>query len=846
MRPKILAVVAPSRLATWLLVSLVCSGLLLQACDSATPSPTPEPTVAPADSSSKIDTVLLQIYIKYTSTQGTAEQKQQAAIDYAKQQGWINKKDEMTFEVALDSPTDATAVTDKLKSMGARVIDSQNIGTADQPQQKMRVAVPVSVFVTYANSANKQDFLRDLADFKGIKSINVVLTRNLSDLNHFPETTTALAALAVQTKNEGVKIMGVDKWQAAGFTGKGVKIGIVDGGFKYYDQFLGTTLPANLVIKDMDADIGNDGVIDETVHGTAVLEIIHSLAPDATLIPVAVDGSEEEETAAFDYLAQQNVSIISMSMGGHGTPGDGSQPEDLRIEALRQRGILLLFSAGNEGDSHYAGVFSPDNSGYQQFLPGVNKMAVGNPGSTAFETNVILNWEQWHLSSGVKPTDLDLFVEDKNGTPISSSQNDQRSREPFEYVSLKIPPKTNYYIKIRLKPGTPKPSQAFRLHIFTHDVPVQFDVPEMSIAEPAASKGALAVGAIQFDTDVVAYYSSRGPLPDGRMKPDIAAPAGISSAAYALEGEDGFDGTSAACPEAAGLAAVLKGANSKLTADQLAELLRERTKKLNGSGNPDDDYGYGRVDLTNSQPGDTSIKNNLGPAPTLNNNPPLTPTIVKYYPTPVGVAISPKANQAPTATQTQAAVAGPTPTAAPTPQSVAPVSFRDSFNDPQTGLPNNDTTTYGKNQYEIKPSAGQLAWGIYPDSINVTDFAAEVGAKGISGNAGLYGLIFWFVSPSDYYILGVTGDGKAAAVQHFTDGSWQSVIGWSAISSWKANTTNKIKVVANSGQLSILVNGSTVKVGSAQGQGGVGFAAGSYGTAGLNAVYQDFTLSTRS
>ena len=76
-------------------------------------------------------------------------------------------------------------------------------------------------------------------------------------------------------------MMGADKWQAAGFKGKGAKIGIIDGGFSYYKKFLGTTLPAGLETKDIDAQDGGPGVIDEAVHGTAVLEIIYSLAPEA-------------------------------------------------------------------------------------------------------------------------------------------------------------------------------------------------------------------------------------------------------------------------------------------------------------------------------------------------------------------------------------------------------------------------------------------------------------------------------------------------------------------------------------------------------------------------------------
>jgi len=828
---------------SWCVVCLLGSGLLLAACNE-TPTPSPTPTQAPAGNATKIDTVLLELFVKYQTAQGSEQDKQKAALDYAKQQGWINSKDEITFEVEVDSAADFNPVKDKIVSLGGRVM-TQPSPNPDIPQTKMRVAVPESTLMSNLNGPNRQNFLTNVADFKGVKSINIITTREISDLHGMPETTSALAALAVQTKNEGVKIMGVDKWQAAGFTGKGVKIGVIDGGFKYYNQFLGSTLPADLQIRDQDQLDGGDGAIDVTVHGTAVLEIIHSLAPDATLIPVAVDGSEDEETEAFSFLQSQGVQIISMSMGGHSTPGDGTLRENKIVDGLRAQGILPIFAAGNEGDSHYAGLFNPDAQGFQQFVPGVTRMAIGNPGSSmAFPTSVILNWEQWNTSGGVKPNDLDLFVEDSKGTPLISSQNDQRSKDPIEYVRLKIPPKSLYYIKIRLKPGAPQPTKPFRLHIFTHDVPVQFDVPAMSIGGPADSKGALAVGAVQFDEDVIAYYSSRGPLPDGRLKPDISAPAGVTSAAYALEGEPGFDGTSAACPEAAGLAAVLKSANLSMTADQLAELLKEYTKKLNGSNSPDNDYGYGRLDIGSIPPGNVSPKNNLGPAPTINSNPGLTPTVLGirgFYPTPAVTPFTAKPNQ-PTAGPTNTVRPGPTPTAIPSPQPIGPVSFRDTFNDTSTGLPVGGAANYGHNLYEIKPSANQLVWGVYPSSMSVSDFSAQVQTNGISDGGGVYGLVFWENSASDYYVLSVTGDGKTG-VQQFSAGSWKTVIAWTTVSSWKAGAANKIGLTAHAGAITILVNDTPIKVGQAQGNGGIGFAAGSYGN-GQDATFQNFVLST--
>ena len=43
-----------------------------------------------------------------------------------------------------------------------------------------------------------------------------------------------------------MKVIGADKWQAAGYTGQGIKIGILDQGFDGYRDLLGRELPFNV------------------------------------------------------------------------------------------------------------------------------------------------------------------------------------------------------------------------------------------------------------------------------------------------------------------------------------------------------------------------------------------------------------------------------------------------------------------------------------------------------------------------------------------------------------------------------------------------------------------------
>ena len=66
-----------------------------------------------------------------------------------------------------------------------------------------------------------------------------------------------------------------------------------------------------------------------------------------------------------------------------------------------------------------------------------------------------------------------------------------------------------------------------------------------------------------------------------------------------------FEGTSASCPLAAGVCALILSANPKLTSTEVREILESTADKIGGSNNYDDDgyslrFGYGRVNAENA------------------------------------------------------------------------------------------------------------------------------------------------------------------------------------------------------------------------------------------------------
>ena len=67
-----------------------------------------------------------------------------------------------------------------------------------------------------------------------------------------------------------------------------MKVAIIDAGFQGYPGLLGSELPATVTAKNFVDGESDAQVNGATVHGTACAEIVHDIAPNATLYLVKV------------------------------------------------------------------------------------------------------------------------------------------------------------------------------------------------------------------------------------------------------------------------------------------------------------------------------------------------------------------------------------------------------------------------------------------------------------------------------------------------------------------------------------------------------------------------------
>ena len=113
-----------------------------------------------------------------------------------------------------------------------------------------------------------------------------------------------------------------------------------------------------------------------------------------------------------------------------------------------------------------------------------------------------------------------------------------------------------------------------------------------------ANTGALTVGATAYNnTNTIQSYSSRGPTPDGRIKPDIVGVDAVRSDVYSAAAT----GTSFAAPHVTGLAALVKQRNPGFTPAEIATYLKTNALPR-GEPHPNNTWGYGLAFLPHIGP----------------------------------------------------------------------------------------------------------------------------------------------------------------------------------------------------------------------------------------------------
>lgn len=592
-----------------LLIGLASAGVGSAQAQQAADTPTPAPTVAPVPS------VTFQ---------------------------------EAQFELELPERVPPLGNLDSTLSHIARQVQlgySTAHAAAEAPlHQDDSVAV---TFYTQGNAAPLVSFLYDNgADPRNIGEDYVDAYVPVDLLAEASERTGVVSARAIvppqplrgSTLSQGVAVHGADRWHAASYTGAGVKVGVIDTGFEGLTNLMGNELPPN-VIGRCYTDIGvhTSDIADCQAggfHGTTSAEILADVAPNVTLyIANPPNWSDLRETVR--WMVAQDVDVINQSLGwiwdgaGDGTPVYSNSP--LRsVNMAVSGGIVWANSAGNEGQSTYFGPFTnPDADDFLNFSGSNERNGVNLEADELFIAQ--LRWEgNWFGAE----KDLILLLYDSRGQVVRRSDNFQLGRRgdtPFEFLRYTPPASETYYLAVAHAAGDVP--EWVQLQAFGGEV-IQFHTPGGGITSPAesANPGLLAVGAARWDdVNTIEYFSSRGPTPDGRTKPDIVGADRVETHRYRYVG-----GTSISSPHIAGMAALTLQAFPGYTPQQTANYLKSNASPRGAVPNNTWGYGFARMpDPPDGPPEPTPTGTPATPVPTPTGTP-ATPS-----PTPSATPVTP-------------------------------------------------------------------------------------------------------------------------------------------------------------------------------------------------------------
>ena len=440
-----------------------------------------------------------------------------------------------------------------------------------------------------------------------------------------------------------VTITNAAAWHAAGFVGAGARVGIIDYfNFGVWNTTEDGPLPTAANGHAFCQDSAGFGLCSggeivsqpEGNHGVAVTEIVKDMAPQSDVYIASV-GTVSDLQAAVAWFASRGVTIITRSLGAaYDGPGDGTGPLASVVDYAASLGMVWFNSGGNDARDEYMRREVPSTlaaNGYVDFSRNGSgdtwlRVDAGPSGGVLFDG---ARWSNdWYLPADQRtdysfefweplsapatsldnPTMATVKAIDLDGNAGNGVQNvfdaKQRTGEvPLEIADLFVDPQNKFgqygvaYMRIKRNATTPvgSPDQLEialadgRLEAGYYDTAGSSSKPVVDSTNPSL----VAVGAVDPPAgSTIGSYSSQGPTFDGRVKPDVSAPAGFPS--LALAGT--FAGTSAASPVAAGIAALLQGAGLVVPGRSTAALVKHFATDLGAPGN-DNQFGAGKVML---------------------------------------------------------------------------------------------------------------------------------------------------------------------------------------------------------------------------------------------------------
>ncbi|NPV22971.1 S8 family serine peptidase [Bradyrhizobium sp. 81013] len=394
------------------------------------------------------------------------------------------------------------------------------------------------------------------------------------------------SAVSGQAAN-GAQIVQALGGNSTGVTGAGIKIGVLSSSFNNLggaaaDEASGELPSASKIQILKDAPSGGSD------EGRAMMQIIHDIAPDASLAFYTATQSEQDFAAGIIALANAGCKVIVDDVSYTDEPFFQNGIVAQAIQTVQAMGVTYVTSAGNNGSSAYQTSWtSTSGSIGGNYFAGNALSFGGNVAQTITVTAGARLLVQWDQPWGQAASHLAVSVY-KDGQYLGYAPN--YNQNPF--IGLQFGVSGTYQIVIADVSG-PTPSTIKEI-LAGNGLSVSISGANAgTVFGHAMTPGVITVGAVNSAytpafgyTPVPESFSSSGAgteilfANDGtrlttplQLSPVVVS--GIDNIATTVSGFSAFYGTSAAAPSVAAIAALILTANATLSYADVSVILQQ-------------------------------------------------------------------------------------------------------------------------------------------------------------------------------------------------------------------------------------------------------------------------------
>ncbi|MGI0089578.1 MAG: S8 family serine peptidase [Nitrosopumilaceae archaeon] len=433
---------------------------------------------------------------------------------------------------------------------------------------------------------------------------------------------------------KSTSLIGAEIPRDLGYEGDGITIGVIDTGIDYNHPDLFGFGPNGKVVGGYDYVDNDEKPLDTNGHGTEVAGVIAAdgnikgIAPKAKLVAYRVSSTGESVSSDFIVKAihraiEDDVNIINISLGINKTNGE----IDKAVSEAVKNGIVVVVAAGNNGPGINT-IGSPARS-----IGAITVGASYNNITASLVSTLEVNEKQYQVISMLRTSALPELITTKivfGGYGRVHELVDLDVKDSILLVERGSDVKGEI-IYFAEKEYNAARSGAKALIVYNNEPGIFFGelaypngtvsytptIPAISISrdeglalKESLQKETIAKLNVFYHPDLVAHFSSRGPVSQFYIKPDLVAP-GVFVNSTLINGKYNLtSGTSFAAPHVSGAAAILLQKNPDLTPPEITSLLSTTSDSVTdpyGSVFPVEVAGSGRINLAKAFSADLII-----------------------------------------------------------------------------------------------------------------------------------------------------------------------------------------------------------------------------------------------